>query len=450
MKVKRGSIHRDPCLKSINSLYTRVENFFSKNPQFKSNKRFYVDHYSSVEFDLSADEVVDVIFFGDCVKKFFESGNWNFSSCRFWVLSMANKRILENFLGIEDIVNVVPRDEIFNIGESKQIDWEEELDLVFAGRLSAQKNITLILSVLNSLNKNGVKCSLHLFGSYDDTYHEDYGRRENKEYETKVLKQIENLKLSQSVTFYGELAEDQWLNTKFSNPVYISLSSYICEDFGCSVAQSQQKGWPLIISDWGGHKDIFGKGIYKIPSSLISHSHLPKEITSLMGDKIARYLLECDQMRHLKPKYEIDITNSISLDFIDKARRKTIKALGGSALLLNREFLSHFSDTVKGTIFLDKIRSFMSSNIKNISVISFDFDTYEESFSDSFLKTLRNMEMNDVNVFYISSKNIFDKDSLKRILSSERVVLNKFKESDKIYSYLIDKVKIDVSCIYYE
>lgn len=75
--------------------------------------------------------------------------------------------------------------------------------------------------------------------------------------------------------YLGDFPEKQWLCGAYENPVAISLSTYLMEDFGVSLAQAQQAGWPCIVSDWGGHADIKGRNIIRVPSQFLflANSH---------------------------------------------------------------------------------------------------------------------------------------------------------------------------------
>ncbi|MBY0415598.1 MAG: hypothetical protein K2Q18_15600 [Bdellovibrionales bacterium] len=64
---------------------------------------------------------------------------------------------------------------------------------------------------------------------------------------------------------------DNWLNPSWKNPVIINLSIFPYEDFGVSLAEAQCKGWPAVLSAWGGHLDAQTSSTLFIP-----HSKIPK------------------------------------------------------------------------------------------------------------------------------------------------------------------------------
>jgi hypothetical protein len=450
MKIKRNDIHRDACLTSINLLYERVEKFFERNSELNSTNRFYADHNSSIDINVESDEIIDVIFFGDCFKKFFESGNWIFYKCRFWVLSRSNKNILEEvLLARKDSVHIIPRDELFTRIDGAEIDWSKKLSFVFAGRISAQKNISSMIFFTHHLIGMGVDCSLDLFGEFEDTFHEDYGRRVHENYREEINTLVKELDLVQKINFHDRVDGDTWCEFDLENPVYLSLSNYICEDFGCSIAQAQERGWPVVISDWGGHRDVEGQNIYKIPSSYIVQSHLCRKVVEEFSLFAARYLYKSNptsfEINSVKVKDDI-----FQIEDVDSSRRNLIRQIGGAALLLNREFLDHFSDTVKGRGFLNRIRTFMSGRQKHICLIAYDFDDYSQNLSKKIFENLHHNHIEDFNIHFISSKDVFYKDSLNLLLKSQRVYLDSFSKSDEIYEYLVTKLHIEKSIIHHE
>lgn len=50
------------------------------------------------------------------------------------------------------------------------------------------------------------------------------------------------------------------------NPVFISFSKDTREDFNTACAKAQSAGWPCILSDWGGHRDVQGPNVLKLPA----------------------------------------------------------------------------------------------------------------------------------------------------------------------------------------
>ena len=88
--------------------------------------------------------------------------------------------------------------------------------------------------------------------------------------------------------FPGLLAPEKWCLSSVKNPVLISLSTYFQDDFGVSVAQAQSKGWPCILSNWGGHQDVMGSNTLKLPHFLCGTSDEPPSVQEGRALAIAR------------------------------------------------------------------------------------------------------------------------------------------------------------------
>ena len=74
----------DDCNTSMNILYERIEKYFQEH-HFHFKNRLYSDFYKGVDLCWESNEVVDVITFGDTIRKIFQSGNLVQSDLRFWI-----------------------------------------------------------------------------------------------------------------------------------------------------------------------------------------------------------------------------------------------------------------------------------------------------------------------------------------------------------------------------
>ncbi|PIK14031.1 glycosyltransferase [Halobacteriovorax sp. JY17] len=453
-KIKRDSIQNDPCIISINTLRERCENFFLENSNLKSTCRVYIDDPYEQSLGSDKNEVVDFILFGNAFKKFFESGNWIGKEIRIWVLSESNKKILESYLENRAEVNVIPRYLLFPVKQSLlPFLVGTEHTFVFAGRLSAQKNIESLLYFIKNYNeKYKVNSILQLYGDFEDTYHEDLGRRFQESYRTKILKLVDTLDISRSVKFHGRVERDTWIKSNITNPVFISLSTFVSEDFGCAVAEAQQIGWPVIVSEYGGHLDIRGENIRKVPVSFICNSHYPLSLQSIVSNKLVDSL-EKLPIEKEKLNVEDSVIKHVSLDLIDECRRKMALKLGASLSLIHSDYVGAFADTSQGASFFYKIKCYMKNPQKHISIIAYDFD--EKDFSEEQIKSFNliysNLNLLEVGVEFISSKNIFYKDTMKIILESEKIYIVRDRlNKEDLDSYLKKTLHISTESIVYE
>ena len=63
------------------------------------------------------------------------------------------------------------------------------------------------------------------------------------------------------MTILGNLGLD-WAKSDFGpRPVLVNFSTSPSEDFGVSVAQAQENGMGLVLSEWGAHLDVRGEDV---------------------------------------------------------------------------------------------------------------------------------------------------------------------------------------------
>ena len=85
---------RDFSQHSIEFLSRRCREYFGlHHPEVKHI--WFVDGFEPIKKEIPRDEVLDLVFFGDFVRRFLESGNWLHEHYRFWCLSQSVKQSLE-------------------------------------------------------------------------------------------------------------------------------------------------------------------------------------------------------------------------------------------------------------------------------------------------------------------------------------------------------------------
>ncbi|MCR9204483.1 MAG: glycosyltransferase, partial [Halobacteriovoraceae bacterium] len=349
MKVNRLSKENDPCETSIEFLVERCEQFFESNPQLKSESRYYPE--SSVHAPFDSEGLTDVVLFGNAYKTIFQSGNWPFEKLRLWVLSHSLKEFFENeFSQGEFKVNLIPRSEILKVDPAKDCAGSGPVQYIYAGRLSFQKNLKLLLATFEELKKSKPDSELHLFGDFDDTIHENLGRRVRESYRDELENFRRDFTSNEDVYFHGKVERDDWIKREWSNPTFISLSTFLSEDFGVSASQAAAEGWPIILSQFGGHRDVEASKLFHIGSELCLNDHLPNNLLKAVGKVIACNIQEATFYAHFP---SIEKTNhSFSLEILDKHRRRWAKHFGTSVSQLGYEYLTTFADHPMGRSFL--------------------------------------------------------------------------------------------------
>lgn len=301
------------------------------------------------------DKPLEVILFGDLLRKFFQTGNYVHDQYRFSQLSSSFQKIFNHLLlKREDLSgsNLISRYDLFPQSRVYDFDMEKEMNFIFAGRLSYQKNIPYLLYFIKACSEQGLSLKAHLYGEYDNQFHEHLGRRSLMPLQVVLEKIIEEEELRDIVFFRGFVDSKAWVETSVDQPIAVSMSTFIGEDFGVSLAQAQEKGWPILCSAFGGHKDIYGESISFIPSSWIGHSHLPLSLQKVLAKKAAESFVKYGFHSIKESQREDNLSGLMSLSQLDEARRKLALELGISSQWLNLEGLDVFADLKEGSLFL--------------------------------------------------------------------------------------------------
>jgi|GEM_PF-6814531 len=419
MKIKRELPLWDHCHTSMGVLKERIESYFQAHPELDSRARFYPDIVNpseNTEGAFNDCEVLDVIHFGDSVKKFFHSGLYTKKKLRFWCLSSVFKKINDELYG-KNAFNVIAREELFSSSPAK-LPKQKPWDLIFAGRLSRQKNILGLLRTVYNLQKLGKPCVLHLFGDFDEQFHEHYGRYQLPVFETEVKTLIEELDWDSKPVIHGHISEGDWREQGFDNPVFISLSTNFCEDFGVAVAEACERGWPLILSDFGAHKDVSSKAQLRIPSGLIPCSHFEKEACAQLSRMCAEFIVKESFMEIEKGIFNSKVI-SMSLSDVDAARRSLIEKLGSSVHLLMRERLDDFAETSVGRVFIRKILNTLEGDLENVVAII----SSKESIKREVLLTFFENHNHNSRLIFIQKEHLKLKDSTHHLLGASNIYL---------------------------
>lgn len=372
MKVRPDLPERDPCQTSIDWIGRRVVPLLQERRGAQS-----VWLPDGEPIPPVGREVTDVVLTGGFLRRFLESGNWPAGRYRLWTVSSAVREILIHMLGLPaSCVGRIPRGEISRAASCPVISRQGNFGWVFAGRLSRTKNIEGLLRTVSFLQtEQGIPAPLSLVGDFDAAYHPDGGRREvgsAANYESAIRALIERLPWIQPPRLNPRMGEESWVEGFRESPVFISLSTFLSEDFGVAQAQAAEAGWPSWLSDWGGHRDAEARKIHPL---FIPRAHDPSAVQSLKARLLARRIAE--EIRTppatLAPtRNDWVVPDSVHASSLDECRRAWLRASREQAQTILRHGLEFFADTPYGRSFFGRYRLYMQGSIDSLREISFD------------------------------------------------------------------------------
>ena len=141
--------------------------------------------------------------------------------------------------------------------------------LLYAGRLSRQKNILALLESFSHVRVREPRSQLVLLGAPDLLGEPHLPSRPEEAYGLQLAREVARLGLSGAVHFMGSVGQEELALWLASCDLHLSLTTHFGEDFGYSIAQGMAHGAPTLVTKWGGGLDfIEGGGAAGIPVSI--------------------------------------------------------------------------------------------------------------------------------------------------------------------------------------
>lgn len=356
----------DPWTISQSVLQPRINSYLKDN-NHRTDNVWYPDVEIIFPERLLGEENIQVVLFGSFFERIFETGNWPDKNYTFWCMCKRVKNILTEVCSFpENSVKCIPRYNLFNRGTSKNIDFDKPVKLVYSGRLSSQKNIEFFLAFASSVDKLS-SSAVHtiLLGKWDNRIPKHRGRYVIDSYLSNINKFLSKLKFTNLPVFIEDLNTEEWLNYLEGNSLMVSFSTSIAEDYGVSVAQAQELGIPLMISDWGGHGDVEGSNVYHIPLNMIGESFSADEKILLYAEKLAQAFMKGpgtfskNVISEKESKSEIQF---LKLQDFEKIRQGLMEKYGFEMGLFGQNLMSLYASSEKGKAFFNVIKNSMAGN----------------------------------------------------------------------------------------
>lgn len=170
--------------------------------------------------------------------------------------------VLEHFGGDDVVPNMRPK----------------EYDLLWIGRFHQQKGLLDAIKILNIIKQSHNNVKLLVVGGGNAKIKKDF------------LKEVEEKKLNQNVTYVGEIIDPE---EKFVmiNKAKILVMSSTYESFGLVNLEAMKCGVPVVAFDLPVYA-VFKKGMKKVP--ILDHQKMADEIMALLNDETALRKLSKD------------------------------------------------------------------------------------------------------------------------------------------------------------
>ena len=267
---------------SLNILQDRISDFFIEKNNMHTSA--YPNHACDLEWPTS--ETIDVVLFGEAIRILTEIKLWpNNQKFKIWLLCSGMKQIVHDLYEIPlENLGVIPRYTIFPQDTNKSSDHlfnQDQLHFVMSNSYSLSKNVPLVIGVINKLQHlyPSKKIQLSICSPKPEQY--------------LATNEINKYQWNDEPTIRGDLGY-QWAKSFSQNDILINFSTNLTEDFGISIAQAQEHGLKLLITDWAAHKEVYGSNIIKVPTSVTGH-HIQED---LLQDRIIT------TTKYLRPYFE--------------------------------------------------------------------------------------------------------------------------------------------------
>lgn len=137
---------------------------------------------------------------------------------------------------------------------------DQDIVLLYSGRVSLQKNVDMLLQeYLDLLKHENVNVHLWIVGAFDDIGAPFMGVKTTEGYlHSKLQSMLSHhpKHFTKNVKFWGLQDKNELRKIKSAADLFISLSLYHDEDFGMSPAEAIACGLPSLLTDWGGYSSF--------------------------------------------------------------------------------------------------------------------------------------------------------------------------------------------------
>lgn len=255
--------------------------------------------------------------FQESLGEWFRNEKWvNRLKISFYSPSQAQSRLVSHFLNSTDIITTLPhpvklmkRDFTLRQETRAKFNINNEVIFLYSGRLSMQKNVHYIFSLIKELNdihapilKNGFK--VYIAGSLDDKGSPALNITPLEgDYYQRLMSELQKLpnELQKNFHFLGNVSRSQLEKLYNASDFLVNFSLNHAEAYGAAIAEALSTGLPCLLSAWGGHGDFiknFPTACLPLYPEMCSHGLRLKFDLNFLN-KIESYIHTSDQRENL-------------------------------------------------------------------------------------------------------------------------------------------------------
>jgi glycosyltransferase involved in cell wall biosynthesis len=155
------------------------------------------------------------------------------------------KKILQNYFCESKIVHI--NHPLFwdQTSKPKKLNINEEIKILYAGRLVEDKGLNYLLDSARILKNKGYNFNINLVGKGD--------------YKQTLLNLVQRYKLEKMVTFTDRVEQNDLINIYKESHIFINPATYN-ETFGLTIVESLSQGTPVITTKGGAQEEHIQDG----------------------------------------------------------------------------------------------------------------------------------------------------------------------------------------------
>ncbi|MCC6278510.1 MAG: glycosyltransferase family 4 protein [Oligoflexia bacterium] len=222
----------------------------------------------------------------------------------------------------------------------------EEFVFAYAGRISVQKNVLLLIKEFLKIRVKHNNVRLLIAGEFDQILSAHFGFRHNNGIYFELINEfLDSLssELKASIIFLGHLNRRDLTRVYKETDCFVSLSTFHDEDFGMAPAEALCQGVPAILTNWAGYSGFRGPGVRFVevrPSPLgafINTLDLQNHFQAVLKNRENPQLLRGLIRSHFEQKFSVkSLSALLDSELANLSRIRLFEGFKNRAVLLSK------------------------------------------------------------------------------------------------------------------